>query len=98
MPLNPLQVPAALVALLPTAETWGVADDFEREALVKNANVSQLLKLVHVIDNVSDNDLFGWLSGDESFSENPTPEYLAITNLTMAIDSARAELEKRGIA
>lgn len=78
------------------AEKWGIGDDFEREAAISNASKAELEALVHCIDEVSDGDLFGWLSGPESFDANPSPEYLAITCLTMAIDSAKLKLRQRG--
>lgn len=95
MTLDPSKIPSALVCLLPFAEKWGIGDDFEREAFVRSANTHELEALVHSIDEVSDDDLFGWLSGEESFNSTPSAEYLAITNLTMAIDSARLKLNKK---
>jgi len=97
MALNPDNVPTPLVKLLPIAEKWGIGDDFEREEALDKASAEELEKLVHCIDKISDEDLFDWLSGDESFNANPSAEYLALTNLTMAIDSAKLKLEtKRG--
>jgi len=94
MPLNPENVPPALAPLLPMAEKWGIGDDFEREASVSNASRDELESLVHCVDEISDTDLYGWLSGPESFNPNPSQEYLAITCLTMAIDSAKLELHR----
>lgn len=45
MPLNPSNIPAALVPLLPMAEQWGIGDDFEREAAVSNASREELESL-----------------------------------------------------
>ena len=61
--LDPKNVPAPLVRLLPMAETWGIRDDFERDNLVRQTTPKQLEVLVHSIDDISDDDLFGWLSG-----------------------------------
>jgi hypothetical protein len=94
MPLNPQNVPSALLPILPMAEKWGIGDDFERESAVSNASQQELESLVHCIDPISDADLYGWLSGPESFNPNPSQEYLAITCLTMAIDSAKLKLQK----
>ena len=93
MPLDPSNVPPALVPLLPVAEVWGIGDDFHREELVSLANREELQALVHSIDDITDEDLFDWLSGEESSNPNPSAEYLAITNLTMAIDSAKLKLK-----
>jgi hypothetical protein len=92
--LDPDMVPWALAPLLPWAEKWGVGDDFEREALIDRASPEELDALVHSIDDVNDDDLFGWLAGPASHSSRPTAEYLAITALTMAIDSAKSKLKK----
>lgn len=91
--LNPSNVPHALIQLLPAAERWGIGDDFEREVALKSASREQLEFLVHSIDDVSDEDLYGWLSGPESKNPHPSIEYVALTCLTMAIDSARLKLK-----
>lgn len=94
MHLNPKNVPSALVPLLSMAEKWGIGDDFDREAAIGNASRHDLELLIHCIDNITDDDLYGWLSGVESSNPRPAEEYLAITCLTMAIDSAKAKLRK----
>src|SRR3989442_8647881 len=96
MPLNSHNIPSALVPLLPMAEKWGIGDDFEREAAISSASRQELESLVHCIDEIEDADLYGWLSGPESFNSSPSSEYLAITALTMAIDSAKLKLRKQG--
>lgn len=92
--LDPDRLPEALAPLIPMAEKWGIGDDVERDEMVKNASNAELDELVHCIDPITDDDLYGWLSGPESFNPEPTDEYLAITCLTMAIDSAKMRLHK----
>ncbi|MGA9780384.1 MAG: hypothetical protein WBS33_19170 [Verrucomicrobiia bacterium] len=92
--LNTTTMPSALIPLLPMAEKWGIGDDLERDAKVKNASLEELESLVHCIDEITDSDLFGWLSGPESENPKPSEEYLALTALTMAIDSAKLKLKK----
>lgn len=82
-----------MIPLIKIYEKWGIEDDFEREEAVAKASQEELEELVHSINDISDDDLFGWLSGEESFNPNPTDEYLAITCLTMAIDSAKFRLQ-----
>ena len=94
MTLNPKNLPTALVSLVPMAEKWGVGDDFEREELLKNATKEELELLIHSIDEISDEDLYGWLGGPEAKKQSPTQEYLAMTCLTMAIDSANVKLKR----
>lgn len=92
--LDPKNVPEALVPLLPMASKWGIGDDFEREEAIQNASKEDLQELVRSIDAIGDEDLFGWLEGPESYSVKPTREYVAITCLTMAIDSAKIKLRR----
>jgi hypothetical protein len=93
--LDPTKMPAALLSLLPMAERWGIGDDYDREHLVHAASDEDLTQLIHCIDDIADADLFGWLSAPEADNPKPTEEYLAITCLTMARDSARVVLSKR---
>ncbi|MBO0754684.1 MAG: sel1 repeat family protein [Bradyrhizobiaceae bacterium] len=92
--LDPDRVPRPLVRLVPMAEKWGIDDDYDRACAVRNASLDELEALVHCIDDVTDDDLFGWLSGSEADRQNPSPEYIAFSDLTMAIDLARLRLER----
>lgn len=78
--------------LLALAATWAIGDDVEREDAVARASESQLSALVEAVDRVPDDDLYGWLTGDESHRAPPSPEYIAVTLVTMAADSARQRL------
>jgi len=91
--LNPDKVPRPLVHLIPIAEKWA-PDGYHKDA-VYNANASSSSDEVHCIDDVTNDDLFGWLAGPEADNPNPSPEYIAFTDLTEAIDLARVLLEKR---
>ena len=93
--LDPDKMPPALLTLLPMAERWGVGDDYDRERMVREASTEDLDQLVHCIDGISDDDLFDWLTGPEADNPKPSAEYLAITCLTMARDSARVTLAAR---
>ena len=92
MRLDANKIPKALIPVLPMAEKWGIGDDFEREEFVKRATRNDLEQLVHCIDQIDEQSLYGWLGGSESFNPKPTAEYLAFTCLTMAIDSAKIKL------
>jgi len=92
--LNAKNLPLALVPLVPMAEKWGIGDDYDREAAVSNASVVELEALIHCIDGISDDDLYGWLERCQKTPDHHTEEYAAITCLTMAIDSAKVELRK----
>ncbi len=81
--------------LLPLAEQWGLGDDYDREAAVSAATEAELAALVSAVEAVPEDDLYGWLAGPESRSKQPTEEYVAMTCMTMAADSARLELARR---
>jgi hypothetical protein len=91
--LRPDRVPAVLVGLLPLAARWGIGDDIERTMRVDAASPGELSALTAAVDEVDEGALYGWLSGPESYSPDPTPEYVAITCLTMAADQARVLLD-----
>ena len=73
------------------AERWGVGDDFDRDAVVDQAPAQDLRELAHCLDDVDDS-FWQWLAGPESFSADPSEEYLAMTALTMAVAAARDKL------
>ena len=87
-------IPDSVRPLLPLAEVWGIGDDTERWMLVKAASPKELRAMIAAVDSVPDDDLYGWLSGPESYSPAPSSEYLAITCLTMAADHGRVLLRK----
>jgi hypothetical protein len=93
MTLNKNSLPSALIPLIPMAERWGIGDDSKRDAMIESASPEDLETLVHCIDSVTDDQLFSWLSGAESFNKNPSNEYIAFTCLTIAIDSAKIRLK-----
>jgi hypothetical protein len=92
--LRPDAIPAAVVPLLPLAERWGIGDDYDRAAAVDAASRSDLEELVLAVDTTDDQALYGWLAGPESFSPEPSLEYIAVTCLTMAADQARLRLRQ----
>jgi len=92
--LNIKNVPVELHQLIAIAEEWGINDDYDRAEKVSLATEEELRTLISSIENVADEDLYGWLEGPDSFSEAPSEEYVAFTCLTMAIDSAKIKLKK----
>jgi hypothetical protein len=85
-------LPDSVRTLLPLADVWGVGDDVERSLMVERASADELRGLVAAVDAVPDDDLYGWLSGPESRSSDPSREYVAVTCLTQAADEARIRL------
>jgi hypothetical protein len=83
--LDRQNVPSQLWPLLPYAEFWGIADDWAREGLVKQAppEVRQNLKqVVAAFDSALDE----WLAGPEADNRHPTAEYIAFSAMGMAAD------------
>lgn len=91
MHLDHRRVPPAVRPVLALAELWGISDDYEREDAVRRATVDDLQELVAAVDSL-DSDFWEWLSGPASSERRPSTEYVAITALTMAADSARIKL------
>ncbi len=91
--LNPAKVPLFVAPLLPMAERWGIGDDIERAQAVDSATREEIEALVACLDIVDDDAVFEWLAGPESHNPDPSAEYLAVTNLTMAIDLARLRMK-----
>ena len=60
-------MPDSVRALLPLAEVWGIGDDVERGMVVEAASVEDLQAMIAAVDSIPDDDLYGWLSGPESF-------------------------------
>jgi hypothetical protein len=92
--LDKNRIPQSLHHLIPIAEQWGINDDYEREEKLSLATETELRVLVSSIDDVSDDDLYGWLEGPEASSPMPSDEYASFTCLTMSIDSAKIKLKK----
>lgn len=93
MGCEPEQYPV-VPSVPPLAEVWGIGDDVEREARVAIASIEELRQMVEAVDEAEGVGLYDRLSGDESYAESPSPEYVAITCLTMAADSARLRLRR----
>jgi hypothetical protein len=83
--LNESIVPESLRPLIPYAELWGIADDFEREKVVISSPPLSQEDLISLVDTF-DPQLDEWLAGPEADSENPTNEYIAFTAMRMARD------------
>lgn len=60
---------------------------------IEEARRDELQALVDAVMAMPDDSMFDWLGGPESYSQNPTVEYVAFTCLTMAYDSARVMLK-----
>jgi hypothetical protein len=91
--LRPEAVPFGVRSLLPLAEEWGVGDDIDREEKVSTSSRAVLESLVSAVDSAAD-ELWSWLAGPESRMRDPSPEYVAVSCMTMAADSARQELAR----
>lgn len=85
--LDPTRIPEQFRSWIPLAERWGIGDDLIREDCVVKASLAELEELLS-FGSVYDAMLTEWLAGPESFSPDPTEEYVAFSCLGMAWDLA----------
>ncbi len=97
MSLDSSKVPHAVIPLFPFVDEWGIDDDYDREIKVSAATNEELHGLLTSLDQIDEDVLYEWLEGPESYNANLSREYVAFTCFTMAIDSAKVQLKKRGI-
>jgi len=95
MKLNTENIPKEFQYLKEYAEEWGITDDGYRAEKIENANKEELQELVNLLRNLDDDNMDAWLAGDESYSENPSAEYIAYSCLMIAMQRAGIELSKR---
>ena len=89
------RVPTQLRSLIPLLHEWAIMDDVDRSLKVEDATTEKLQDLVDRVDAADQDVLYGWLSGPEARSLEPSAEYMAFTSLTMAADEARVTLRNR---
>ncbi len=94
MKLDKKNIPEALHSLIHLAEKWGISDDYDREEAISSAPRKELEVIAHCLDQVEDKILTQWLTGSESKRKSLSQEYVSMTNLTMAVHSAKLELKR----
>jgi hypothetical protein len=92
--LNPEKIPAKLGPWIPYAEFWGIAEDFDREELVRQASQEIQEDLVQLIQRLDD-ALDEWLASDEPKNGPLSDEYCAFSWMRMAADYALVRLTRR---
>jgi hypothetical protein len=93
--LDKRNIPEPLHGLIPMAEKWYIGDDVEMGMALSRTTNDELLQLIHSIDGIRDEDLYGWLAGEESKSRKPTEEYIAFSCFAEAIDLAKVKIRRR---
>ncbi len=93
--LDRKEVPEKFWPLVPYAEFWGIADDWQRERLVKDAPADVQFNLQEVV-LAFDSALGDWLAGPAADDPPFSDEYIAFTAMRMAADTAAA-IRRRGI-
>lgn len=92
--LDPERVPLAARPLLGLARRWGIPDDGYRSDAVAGASRDELEEIIRALREAdADDEVARWLISEADAP--PSPEYLAITCLTMAADDARLRLAER---
>jgi len=79
--------------LLDLATRWAIGDDYDREHAVGTASDADLEELAHCLDDVPQR-FWDWLAGPESFSPQPSENYVRMSVLVEAVDSARSRLRR----
>jgi len=92
--MNPDKVPQSLRSYITLVDQWSVADDADREDLIHGASVEELRAMVVRVDEIDDAALDDWLAGPESFSDEPSEEYIKFTDFIAAYDLAKLRLER----
>ena len=87
-------MPPSAWPLIPLAEKWGIGDDYEREQAVGQASRGELEDLVNTL-NSADDDFWTWLAGPESRGPSFSREYIVMTALTEAFETAKLKLARR---
>ena len=73
------------------AERWGIGDDGDRENAVANASEAERRELVDAVDGLPE-DFWDWLVGPAASEVPLSREYVVLTTMTMAADSARLDV------
>ena len=87
------RVPDPALRLIALAGEWAIGDDVDREMKVEAATCDKLRALVRVVDETPD-EVWDWLAGAESSVPDPSAEYIVVTTITQAADSARVRLRR----
>jgi hypothetical protein len=85
--LDPEKVPPGLRHLIPLAERFGIADDRDRDRLVRASSPEVLADLKRLVER-HDDDLDDWLAGPEADGPEFSEEYVAFSAMRMAADFA----------
>lgn len=93
--LSAEKVPSEFASILSYAERWGIQDDIDRETAIEEATQEELADVASCLDSIDDGILVAWLTGPESRKSPIAKEHVAITCLTMAVQSAKAEIKRR---
>lgn len=94
MNLRKDNIPEGLEPLIPLVKKWGLGDDYCRENKVALASTLELEELIKCLERIDEDKLFTWLTGPAADNDPLSQEYVAFTNFTMAIDSARVRLDR----
>ena len=95
MPLHSELVPSGVTHLIPLADKWNIGDDFERSQAVRRATVGELSVSRRVSRCIGRRGPL-WMAGGRGVParSDPSPEYIAFSNLALALDEARLRLQQ----
>lgn len=79
------EVPLSLHSLIPYAEIWGIADDWEREKRFQRTPQYLVENLKWVVSEYEE-ELDTWLAGPEASSKDPSDSYVTFSAMRMGVD------------
>lgn len=79
------RVPPALWSLIQDAELVGISDDLIREDVWRRLTEARRQAISRRVRSLA-RELDDWLAGPESYSRNPSPEYIAFSTLRITAD------------
>jgi hypothetical protein len=86
---------AAVSSLIADFGMWAIGDDYDLGRAVEAAKPEALGALVAAVDALPV-PVWEWLAGPEAHAPDPTNEYIAASEITLAADLARVTLRKLG--
>ena len=81
------RIPAELHSLIPLAQRYGLADDWQRQDAVENSTKEERRALKRAVEE-RDDVLDAWLAGPEAAGPDFSDEYIAFSAMRMAADYA----------
>ena len=84
---------AAVNSLIAEFGMWAIGDDYDLGNAIETSEPEALRALVAAVGTLPDS-VWDWLAGPASSAPDPSDEYFAVSEITLAADLARVTLSK----